>query len=446
MMTFRRAAGAVCVAACVLAGLLRLLALLSGTDPAEGFLPEGSLLLHYLLLALPPILAAAVSFAIPANAFHRQGGGSGVYAFCGPLFSGVVCICRFALGDAAVWELAAAVLMVLGSLWFAAWVMRKEDPSFITGLLPAAAWLVISLMLFATRTASVHHVTFIIELLSSLAILLFLCGMLRSIYAAGTPRVSRMLFFRGMLAFYFGFCLLLPQELWQMKQGVSAFFMPGKGVAAALLGITGLVCAMQCIGREGEEPLTEVDPAVLFEEASRQLENSTAAESADGRWSSAASALYGTPVKKAAEVSPIAPAPEPAASASPAPASTAPAPTERMNGGPVVSADAEPQPRAAEPEKAPAAAVPVVNVPPVTQKPQPIPVPVIRERPAAAPEKAPAGTMERLDSLLDRIGTDAGCDTVDDVLADLNLLTDQKPAAPAGQPETADGEKWVFRR
>ena len=117
-----------------------------------------------------------------------------------------------------------------------------------------------------------------------------------------------------------------------------------------------------------------------------------------------------------------------------------------MNGGPVVSADAEPQPRAAEPEKAPAAAVPVVNVPPVTQKPQPIPVPVIRERPAAAPEKAPAGTMERLDSLLDRIGTDAGRDTVDDVLADLNLLTDQKPAAPAGQPETADGEKWVFRR
>ncbi|MBQ8611962.1 MAG: hypothetical protein IJ412_09710 [Oscillospiraceae bacterium] len=445
MMTFRRAAGAVSAVACVLAGLVRLLALLSGTEPAEGFLPGGSLLIHYLILALPPVLAAAVSFAIPANAVHRQGGSSGIYAFCGLLFSSAVCICRFALGDASLWELAAAVLMALGSLWFAAWVMRKEDPSFLGGLLPVASWLVICLILFATRTASVHHVTFIIELLSSLAMLLFLCGMLRSVYAAGAPRTSRTLFFRGMLAFYFGFCLLLPQELWQMKQGVSAFFLPGKGVAAALLGITGLVCALQCMGREGDEPLTEVDPAALFEAASRQLEED-AAEDAAGRWGTAASALYGTPVKKAANISTAGSASETAISEPPAPAPTVSVPAERMNGGPVVSADAEPQPRAAEPEKAPATAVPVVNVPPVTQKPQPIPVPVIRERPAAEPEKAPAGTMERLDSLLDRIGTDAGRDTVDDVLADLNLLADKKPAAPAGQSETADGEKWVFRR
>lgn len=447
-MTLRRTAGVLAAVACLLMGLMRLLTLLNNADPAEGFLLQGPLLPHYLLLALPLVLIAGLSLLIPANAVHRQGGGSGIYAFCGLLFSSVVCICRFVLGDSTPWELAAAVLMAVGSLWFCGWVMRKEDPALFTGLLPLASWLVISLVLFATRTASIHHVTFVLELMGSLTMLLFLCGALRAVFAEGTPKVSRMLFRRGLTAFYFGFCLLLPQEIWQLRHGVAAFFMQGKGIAAGLLGITGLVCALQCMCREGDTP--QEDPAAYFEEASRRLTvEDGAIQPADGRWGTAASALYGVPAKAAA--APAAPREVPAAPAFETAA--APAAEEIMESIPFGETAA--QPKAPAETAAPTAAVtPIIQTGPIASvDPAPLPRPAATETAApraaaAAPISAPAqptGTMDRLDDLLGRIGTAPERDTVDDLLADLDLLT-AKDTAAKNETAAPDGEKWVFRR
>ncbi len=303
-MISRRILGAVNAAACILTGLVHLLTLLQRTDPVEGLLLTGSSLLHYLLLAAPLLLAAVSSLTIPVNTAHRIGSGVDLPAFCGLLFSGVVGAALFFLQKASVWELAAALLMAIGCLWFAARILHGDDTSLFTAIVAVLGWLVVCVFLFSTKTASLHHLVPVLELLCCTGILLFVCGRARAAYSHGSPRISRMLFFRGMMAFHLGFCLLLPQELWQWSHGMTARFLTGKSIAAALLGVTGLLCALRCICSRGEIiPDDEEEDAEFFTEAiPMESPNATLAFGAEEdktrapqpqRWGSAASALYG---------------------------------------------------------------------------------------------------------------------------------------------------------
>ena len=226
-MTFRRLLGSISAIACVLVGLLRALALLSSTEAATGFLLSGSPVHHYLLLAAPLVLALLASLAIPAKTCHPFGTAAGLPAFCGLLFSGVMGIGLFVLGRAGIPELVAAVLMALGCLWFSGRMLQGNDLSPVCGVFAILGWLVVCVMLFTGKTASLQHFTHVLELLCSTGILLFLCGVLRAAYSAGAYGISRMVFFRGMLAFYLGGCLLLPQELWLMQQGQNVLFLQG---------------------------------------------------------------------------------------------------------------------------------------------------------------------------------------------------------------------------
>ena len=451
-MTFRRLLGAISAIACVLTGLLRVLALLSNTEAATGFLLSGSPVYHYLLLAAPLVLALLASLAIPAKTCHPFGTAAGLPAFCGLLFSGVMGIGLFVLGRAGIPELAAAVLMTLGCLWFSARMLRGNDLSPVCGIFAILGWLVVCVMLFTGKTASLQHFTHVLELLCSTGILLFLCGVLRAAYSAGAPGISRMVFFRGMLAFYLGFCLLLPQELWLMQQGQNVLFLQGKCVAAALLGLSGLFWALRCMCARGEdtceEPETDPAAAAAFEEAERRLrEEGAAAQAAYApggtdapsapqpqRWSSAASALYGGAVPRAPEPSAAPAAPQEVTSLFDPPADT----TQEA-----VSV-------AAEPHVAPfTAAEPVSPIRPEEKPVQPFAENASPAQPAAAPtpaapQTAASGTMARLDSLLETIDSTPKNDSIDALLADLDKLTEKKQTVPAA--DVAAGEKWVFRR
>jgi hypothetical protein len=246
-----------------------------------------------------------------------------------------------------------------------------------------------------------------------------------------------MVFFRGMLAFYLGVCLLLPQELWLWKQGQPVLFFQGKCIGAALLGISGLVWALYGMCTEGEpareEP--ETDPAAAFAEAERLLMEETAAAATDGtepfaapqpqRWSSAASALYGTAAPK------VEPAPVQAESSTPKTETAAP----KVNSVPAKIESAAPQTNSAVPETT-APTVPPVSEIPAAPKEEPASAP----KPEAAPAR-PASAMDRLDALLDTIGSAPKNDPIDTLLADL----DQRPAPPS-MPKAMPVEKWVFHR
>ena len=439
-MTFRRLLGAFSVTACIAAGLLRVLVLLEDTDAVTGFAHTGPLWRHYLLLAAPVLLALLAALAVPMGTCHRFGSAAGLPAFCGLLFSGAAGICLFVLGHAEPSVLAAAVLMALGSLWFSGRMLRGDRTTPLCGVAAALGWLLVCVMLFSGKAASLHHIPHVLELLCSAGILLFVCGALRAAYSPNTPGISRMVFFRGILAFYLGFCILLPQELWLWKQGQPVLFFQGKCIGAALLGISGLIWALRCICCTGEavceEP--ETDPAAAFAEAERRLLEEGAAVPTAGtgtdlpaaprpqRWNSAASALYGTALPKA----------------------EGPAPQAEKTVAPLIAEPAAPKP--AEP-LAPSAETPAVpelvpapeaENPPAPETPKsPVPEAAEASAPAAAPARS-GSTMDRLDALLDTIGSAPKNDSIDALLADLDRLT----AGKSDTQKDASGEKWVFRR
>ena len=438
-MTTKRLTGVLLTLFCLAAGGLRLLDLFGNTDPATGYLRSGGLAVRYALLVLPVLLAALAALQIPSQAAHRLPCGFAVLGFCGLLFSGMIGICLYLLHHAGLPELAAAALMLLGSLWFTGYVVRREKVTPFFGIAAVLGWLVVSVVLFCTKTASLHHLLSILELVSSLAVVLFLSGLLRSVYAAGAKNVSRTLFVRGMSVFYFGFCLLLPQEIWLWQHNLNAGFLPGKCVAAALLGITGLLAALYCLLHEGE-PLAAGDPdaaLAAFAAAERRLEQEEPApealdEEADRqqtpaparpadtrdpqpqRWHSAASALYGgmasEPTAAAQQSAPHA-APQPVHT----PEAAVSAPSVRPAPQPERPTAAQPQPSAAKKAAAPQQAAP-----------------------SAAPSAA--DTLKKLDALLAELQTEP-----DGTNAPAASQTAAEAPA-AGDAAASDGGKWVFRR
>ncbi len=443
----KRFTAAVAALLCAAVGILRWVDLAGNTDPATGFLLSGQVPIRYLLLALPVLAILLAALTIPADVRHRIPAGAMVPAFCGMLFSGIIGVGLFALGHSTPIQLAAGLLLALGCLWFAGYVLDPARPPLAAGLLGTAGWLLITLSLFSSKVASIHHTLKALELLCTLAMLLQMVGLLRTVYLNEPKGASRTAYIRGMLGFYCGLCLLLPQEVWQWQNGLSVGCMQGKCIAAAALGITGLVTALHCAFDEGETVVNADDPAAVqaaFDQAGRQLEQALedmpAADTQPRRWQSAASTLYGAAPQ---------PAPAPVARPVQPPVkdlfaesnAAAPAPALSPEARPVIvtgSTDAPPQPtpKKAEPPK---------------PAPQPIPVPVVK--PAApkidtsvpVPKAAPGATatMDRLDDLLGQLETrDAGHDPLEDILAGLGTL--EKPDIPNATP--AEGEKWVFRR
>lgn len=442
---------------CAGVGAVRLLDLAGNTDAATGYLLSGSLTTRYLLLALPVVLIFAVVWlCVPGKSSARVSGAAAIPAFCGLLFSSIIGISLFALHYISALELAAALLLGLGSLWFAAYVLHHGEASLFTGLCATAAWLLICVVLFCTKTASLYHLMPIIELLGSLCALLAVAGFLQAAYTREEKGSSRAVAFRGLLAFYFSFCLMLPQEIWQWKNGISAGFLQGKSIAAGLLGLSGLFAAF-CVLWHTEEPEPD-DPTSQFEEASRRLQEETGVESPedssvpmrpfsaseaaapqtvlDGsssseevlppdpqripqpqRWQSAACALFGGTAQ------------QPDTVASPTP--------------PVQKAEAsQPAFKNYAETNLQAQAVPVSES--TSPKPSEASFPAAHGS-AEASQAGSAGTLQRLDSLIDHINSKpAKADTVEDILAGLNQTLGGKDTQP-GQ-ETAENEKWTFRR
>ncbi len=442
----KKTAAALAALLCAGVGLLRWLDLAGNTDPATGFLLSGEVWMRYVLLAMPVLAIALAAFALPGNTSHHPTAWSMVPAFCGMLFSGIIGIFLFWLGHSSPLQLAAAILLALGSLWFSGYVVHPGRSAPWLGLLGAAGWAVAAVALFCTRIASIHHLLPIAELLCTLGCLAFLAGLLHNVYTEEHKGGSRALFFRGMLGFYCGACLLLPQEAWQWQNGVAAGFLEGKCVAAALLGASGLLVAIRCAGDEGTTVIDADDPAAVaaaFEEAGRRLQEELAhtdpveelpavpaAEAAPQRWRSAASALYGGAPVPAPDAAPSQPKPAPVQ----APAPAAAQPTARPASAPAAAA------KPTAPAAGPVAEQPAA----VTRAAEPVPTvpaaPAVPSQPAAKP----GGNMDRLAGLVSHLEQQpAKPDSVDDILADLGIA---RPAEPAAQLETADGEKWVFRR
>lgn len=438
----KRAMSILAALACLAVGAVRWFELTQNTDLSTGYLLAGRLLPRYLLLLIPVVLIGAASLFIPKDRMHTLPGVLCIPAFCGMLFSGIIGICLYVLRYAGVLELVCALLLLVGSLWCAGYVIRHGEVSLPGGIAACAGWLLICGVLFCTKTASLYHLLSIVELMGSLGALLALAGLLRAAYACGDRGVSRSVFFRGLLVFYFATCLMLPQEIYQWRHNQSVNFLQGKSIAAGLIGLTGLACALYCAWKEGDPTVSAESPEEAFEAASRRLEEENGPDGAEPaepsrmssdtdalpdtrravhpqRWNSAASALYG-----------------------PAPAEASEAPEEPEE------SEVPAQPAKAAPSPAPA---------PIAETSAPAPKAAEPARPAgetSAQPARPAGTMDRLDDLIGRIGArePQKTDLVDDILSGMDDLppippetSGETPAEPE-EPVRKDSEKWVFHR
>ena len=426
---------------CAAAGFLRWSALSTSLDPASGFPLDGRLLPQYGLIFLPLLLIGlTVLLFLPAGVGHRPIGLSAVPAFCGMLFSGILSLCLYLLRYGALLQLICALLLLLGSLWFAGYIVRHDRATLVTGMAALLVWLIISILAFRARTASIWHVTSILELLGCLSALLFLGIFLRSVYGPGIPGTSRFLCFAGFACFYLGSCLMLPQELWQWSNGLQTQLLFGKSIAAAGLGLSGLITALQCLfsagydcadAAENEETIVNPQADAAFAEAAERLEREPfsvrdTAPVAD-RWQNAAATLYGdSTAQTAQESAPQTPSAQSAArSAPPVPPTAAAshfASAENDPSAPAKTDDTVRPKKSTAPETDTAATKPTTTAKPITLDASfSLTKPVIPSKPIDV-----------------RVRPTPSADTV---LADLEL---ELPVEDADDDDKGSG--WVFHR
>lgn len=492
-MTSKRWVGALLAVICAGVGVVRWLDLAGNTDMATGYLASGGLAVRYVVLAAPVLLMALAALAVPANSNHRMPAGAAVPAFCGMLFSGIIGACLHLLRGGSTPALAASVLLLAGGLWFAGYALKGGEASLVLGIITALSWLFVSMVLFFTRTASAHHILLNVELMGCLASLLLVSALLRGAYQQGAGGVSRTVFFGGMVSFYAGTCLLLPQELWQWHNRLAVGFLQGKFVAAGLLGVSGLIVALHCLDEADEPARTDEDPEAAFARAGRRLQedleqdgeapraplfddeeapparaayertpayeteyehpdrpargNDAAArliQAAAGdredpqpldRWQSAAATLYGA--------APSTAEPRTARRRRPAP----PPMEEQVIAAPMAEDGEDLAPPAARPPQTPPASLQPADLFAAADDAPPAAAQTPRETDkddasAPAPDAA-ASTLDRLDSLLAQLNDRPGAPAPDE-----DLLTDlgRQSRGPSPAEDTSNGEKWVFRR
>jgi|GEM_PF-5231862 len=249
----KKSIGLLCLLVCIGCGVFYCCDLILNTDPMTGLLQEGSVWLRYLLLAVPAVLIGLASLAFDGCSDRQLPPGSCIPAFCGLLFSGIVGIGLYFFGHGGIGLLISGVLFVTGGIWFAAYLIRDENAGLFWVFGGIVGWIIIIIRLFLIQVSSVQHLTATVELVCCLGCLCGFLGLVLAGYTPLRPGSGHRIFFYGTVCFFYGFCILLPQEIWLFCNKSAPAFFQGKGIAAGALGLAGCIAALRATDFDAPE-------------------------------------------------------------------------------------------------------------------------------------------------------------------------------------------------
>lgn len=235
-------------AACICVGVWRIFELLLNTNSDTGFIINGSLLLRYLILALP--IAVIAVFSILFKSKNKQEPDLQVIlvaftaAAVGAAANGIAAAIMLAIGKIGAAGAAIDIATAVGAVWLSVSLQRRKF-SFAAAVLCAAALIGAGVYAFLISVSSIHRIAPVTELCACLFAALFAVYLLKSFaIEKKEKRTSKLLYFSGLITFYFCCCLFLPQQIWGLFTASAQPYMAAKTMLLAPLGFLGLISAL----------------------------------------------------------------------------------------------------------------------------------------------------------------------------------------------------------
>lgn len=268
---------------CLVLGAVYAADLFLNTDAATGFLVRGSAVTRCVLalpvLALCFLLWVYVPKAQSCGRVSRAGvwqnevwlylpaaAACAVYAFrlTGALRAGQVVVESENHPEAfeginAIFR-AVDMVSVAGFLLLALWCVLRftacrtgramADGTRWLGILGSMGIYLYVIVSLASQSSGIHRLSSVVSVLAPLAVLRFFAALLRAVYLPEESGAAPALVCEGMLAFFFGTCLTLPQALWQWVHGDFSSMAAEMSVLEMALGAMGLVCAKRMAAQD----------------------------------------------------------------------------------------------------------------------------------------------------------------------------------------------------
>lgn len=255
-------------AVCVCVGIWRCFELIFNTDSVTGFTKSGSLVLRYIILALPVAAAAVFSLCFKP----RKHGASDLQlviiayaaAAVGAAANGVASVFMLTAEKISAVGAAIDLAAAVGAVWLLIEAQRRRF-SFPAAVLLTTAFIGTGVYAFIISISSVYRIAPVTELCACLFSALFSVYMLKALAVSNKEkRTGRMLYFSGLLTFYACCCLFLPQQVWGLFNASAQPYMAAKTMLLAPYGFLGLISALYAeeitaFGAEKNERHTETE-------------------------------------------------------------------------------------------------------------------------------------------------------------------------------------------
>ena len=236
------------VLACICVGIWRILELLLNTNSDTGFIISGSLLLRYLILALPVAVIAVITALFKAKNKQEQDLQVVLVAFnaaaVGAAANGIAALIMFAIGKTGAAGAVIDIATAIGAVWLSVSIQRHKF-SFAAAVLTSAALISAGVYAFLIGVSSIYRIAPVTELCACLFSALFSVYLLKSFaIEKKEKRTLRLLYFSGLLTFYFCCCLFLPQQIWGLFTASAQPYMAAKTMLFTPFGFLGLISAL----------------------------------------------------------------------------------------------------------------------------------------------------------------------------------------------------------
>ncbi|MDD3429960.1 MAG: hypothetical protein PHG02_08165 [Oscillospiraceae bacterium] len=240
---------------CLITGGLRYLDYAHLTNIQTGFFVQGTLTsrLGIVTVVLLFVLVTSIGITAPRGMLVQRGGVVSlglVIASAAALFCGAGGVLYNLTQMYAVWDFVLSLLFVINGLWLLIIAFAFfGNPDYIKkmsamlAVVAVSCYYLLTVIRFITKPSSLYRLTKLIGILSPLAALLFLTAFVKALYLSGNSGKSRGLYFFGLAAFLFCFCLSGADLA--AGWGLNMIALPElfKTVALMAVGLLGMLCA-----------------------------------------------------------------------------------------------------------------------------------------------------------------------------------------------------------
>lgn len=255
----------------ILMGILRIADLMLWTEPETGFASVGPFWLRYLLMI--PVGAGALATAYCVSdkkrlPYRKKASRLTLWAlaFCSTFYGVFTSFAvYFGYRDPSsshhqtkmrvifdlVSKFLCSGLFILFGVWCVCFLLQKKrnvgNWMLYLGVAGGAGFYLNAMVTFLTQAASLQRIYITIEIFAALFAVMLVAAYQRSIYVFSYKGGTRSICRNGLLSFFFGTCLALPQEIWFFSTGESSLVKLFLTIILGMVGVFGAINAMSIV-------------------------------------------------------------------------------------------------------------------------------------------------------------------------------------------------------